>query len=101
MVHLLDPVHYWKCPSCGLQDQTQQSGPHTQMHACAALGNAWIPLLEVRSLDAQPDGRHVVVNKEDYVGGSDPVAAIRTERGDGSNDLTVFAEAATVDSAAT
>jgi hypothetical protein len=88
------PVRYWKCPSCDITDRTQQAGVHTQFHSCPALGNVNIPLVELRRQDAKPDGRQVVVNREDGPG----VASIRTERGDGSNDCTVFAPTASVSS---
>jgi hypothetical protein len=90
------PVRYWKCPSCLLVDRTQRSDVHTQFHNCPALGNVAIPLIEVSDPDAKPQGRHVVVQREDYAGSSDPTAAISTERPDGSNDITVLAETATV-----
>jgi hypothetical protein len=96
---LLDPVQYWKCPSCGTVDRTQQSTPHTQMHSCPALGNVIIPLLRVEDPDDKPDGRQVAVRREDYAGRANPVGAIRTERSDGSNDVTVLADPAAISAA--
>jgi hypothetical protein len=95
---LQPPVKYWACPSCGLRDKTQQAGVYTQFHECPALGRVAVPLVEVRHPDDAPDGKHVVVMRDDYVGdsGADPVAAIRTEHGDGSNDCTVYAPTARV-----
>lgn len=97
MTLLLEPtVRWWKCPSCGTADQTQRSDAHTQFHNCPALGGMGVPFVEVTSPDADPNGRHVIVEREDYVGdsGADRIASVRTERGDGSNDCTVFAPVA-------
>ena len=88
------PVRWWRCPSCLTTDRTQRADVHTQFHPCPALNNANIPLIEVSDHDANPDGRQLVVNREDGPG----IASIRTERGDGSNDCTVFAQTATVSS---
>lgn len=93
---LVPPIHYWSCPSCGLQDRTQRSDVHTQMHNCPAIGNIAIPLVEVARPDAKVDARHVLVNRDDYAGDANPLTAIRTERGDGSNDVTVMAEVAQI-----
>jgi hypothetical protein len=90
------PVRWWKCPSCDVVDRTERNDVHTQFHPCRALNGANIPLIEVGSPDDKPNGRQVVVAREDYVGANSPVASIRTERGDGSNDCTVFAPMATV-----
>lgn len=88
---LLDaPIRYWKCPSCLLTDRTQRSDVHTQFHNCPAINGACIPLVEVHDLDDKPDGRQVIVPNETGAG----LASIRTERGDGSNDITVFARPA-------
>ena len=86
------PIRKWKCPACGAEDVTQRHDVHTQMHNCPAVGGLGIPLIEVRHLDDKPDGRQVIVPRED----NGRVAAVRTERGDGSNDCTVFPDAATI-----
>lgn len=88
------PVRYWKCPSCRLTDRTQRPDVHTQFHECPALAGASIPLAEVSDPDDKPDAHHVVVQRND----GPEVASILTERGDGSNDCTVFAPAATATS---
>ena len=80
------PTRYWKCPSCGTEDRTQKSEVHTQFHPCAALGGVSIPLVEVHDLDARVRARQRLVAAE--TDGS--MASIRTERLDGSNDVTVF-----------
>jgi hypothetical protein len=84
------PVRWWRCPSCDLTDRTQQAEVHTQMHPCPALGGLNVPLVEVPDPDAKPKGRHVPVMAEDYVGPDGRLRAVRTERTDGSNDVTVF-----------
>jgi hypothetical protein len=73
------PVRFWKCPSCGITDRTQKAEVHTQFHNCPALGGVSIPLVEVHDIDDDPRARQIAVQ-----------GAIRTERMDGSNDLTVF-----------
>jgi hypothetical protein len=83
------PIRNWKCPSCLVTDRTQRSDAHTQFHNCPAINGACIPLVEVHDLDDKPDGRQVIVPCE--VG---HLSSVRTERGDGSNDCTVFAQPA-------
>lgn len=84
------PVRWWRCPSCQATDRTQRSDVHTQFHNCPALGNVAIPLVEVSDPDDKPDGRQVIVQS----GNGANAASVRTERGDGSNDVTVFAQPA-------
>ncbi len=84
------PIRFWKCPSCGTTDRTQRAEAHTQFHPCPSLGSVVIPLVEVHDIDDRPAARQVVVQSEfGYES-----AAIRTERIDGSNDLTVFPQPA-------
>ena len=80
------PVRWWKCPACETTDRTQRADAHTQFHPCPALNNAFIPLVEVHDTDANPHARQILVPSE-YGPGS---SAVRTERMDGSNDVTVF-----------
>ena len=80
------PIRWWKCPSCGLTDRTEKAGVFTQFHACPAVGGACIPLVEVHDVDDKPDARQLIVPSEVSPG----MASVRTERGDGSNDCTVF-----------
>ena len=87
MVVLLEaPVRYWKCPSCGCSAQTQRAEVHTEFHNCPAIGGVGLPLVEVHDVDDKPKGRQIIVPSE-YGPGN---AAVRTERLDGSNDVTVF-----------
>jgi hypothetical protein len=60
------------------------------------MGGLAIPLVEVISPSMRPDARHVMVEREDYAGSREVsgLAAVRTERADGSNDVTVFAPVA-------
>lgn len=89
--HLLaPPIRWWKCPSCNLTDCTED-GQVNRFHPCPALGNVAIPLVEVTDPDAKVRARQVAVQREDGPG----VASIRTERLDGSNDVTVLAQTAT------
>ena len=84
MTHVLEaPVRYWKCPSCLVDDRTQVAEVHTQFHECPAMNNVSIPLVEVTDPDAKVKARQVIDG-----------TAVRTERMDGSNDVTVFAQPA-------
>jgi hypothetical protein len=87
------PIRNWKCPSCGIEDQTQRADAHTQFHNCPALGDVSIPLVEVRHLDEKVKARQLAVERDDGPG----LASIRTERLDGSNDCTVFPSTAVID----
>jgi hypothetical protein len=94
---LLQPVtHWWKCPSCNLVEKT--GAVPNVFHGCPALNGVTIPLVEVNHPDDKPDGRHVVVEREDYARNPDVdrVASIRTDHGDGSNDCTVLAPTARI-----
>lgn len=94
---ILEPTErWWRCPSCELTDRTFRGDVHTQMHHCPAMNGMALPLQEVPRYDAKPDARHVLVEREDYAGSpdADRIAAIYTERGDGSNDCTVLAPTA-------
>jgi hypothetical protein len=96
-LELQAPVRWWKCPTCELTDLTRRGDVHTQFHPCPALGGIVTPLIEVPGPDERVDGRHRLVEREDYIGtsGASPIAAVLTERGDGSNDCTVLAPTAT------
>lgn len=67
-------------------------------HECGALGGVMLPLVAVSAPDEVPDARHVVVAREDYARSPSVsgVSAVRLERGDGSNDVTVLASPATL-----
>lgn len=80
------PVRYWKCPECQATARTQIAEAHQEFHHCPALGISHVPLFEVQDPDAKVRGRQVIVQS---VYGPE-VAAVRTERADGSNDVTVF-----------
>lgn len=87
--------HY--CPSCGAEMMAAVVPNAVAHHACPRLGGLTVPLAVVGQAV-----RHVVVEREDYVGGSQGVAmldgaavsAVRVERPDGSNDVTIFAPTA-------
>jgi hypothetical protein len=85
------PVRLWSCPSCQTKDRTQKTEVHTQMHPCPGLSGLNAPLIEVTDLDAKVDARQVLVSREDYAGDKPVIASCRTDHGDGSNDLTVYA----------
>ena len=83
------PVRYGKCPSCLTVDIIPPDTT-THFHNCPALGDISIPLVEVADPDDKPRARQVQVQSE-Y--GYD-TASVLTERMDGSNDCTVFPNAA-------
>lgn len=89
------PEHRWQCPSCLGLHVTREARPHTPMHPCPALGGLTAPFVELHG--ERLDARHVVVEREDYIGAehASPVMALRTERADGSNDCVVYAPTAT------
>jgi hypothetical protein len=76
-------VTLYKCPSCGATGKTS-------MHSCPSFGGLPITRLVVKGEDDKPDGTHVVIQREDYVGTDGAMAAVSTVRPDGSNDLTVI-----------
>jgi hypothetical protein len=84
-VDLQPPVRLWACPACPATDRTEKSEPHTQFHNCPANGGLGIPLVVISTPGETPDARHVPV-----LGANGAITSIRTERGDGSNDCTVF-----------
>ncbi len=97
---LLDPTKRWECPSCGHQHVTREARPHTPMHPCPRLKGVIAPYVEVTDALVKHSVRHVVVEREDFIGNELGVAtddegravmAVRTERADGSNDCHVFA----------
>ena len=69
------------------------------MHECPSLGGLTVPFSVVSDPDDMPDSRHLVVEREDYIGesGSSPTMAVQTDRADGSYDRTVFAPTARLD----
>ena len=95
---VLEPVErWWRCPSCDTTDRTLRYDIHTQMHICPGMNGLNVPLCEDQSHDSTPDARQVIVEREDYDGPynhTNTISAVRTERGDGSNDVTVFAPTA-------
>jgi hypothetical protein len=62
-------------------------------HNCPGLSGLNAPLVEVIDFDQKIKARHVLVNRED----GPEVASCRTERMDGSNDLTAYAPTAVME----
>lgn len=102
MVPILQPTHRWQCPSCAARHVTHEARPHVPMHPCPAL-DLVAPFVEVFADDlAAGSVRHVVNEREDYVGDETctyangrPIMSVSTERADGSNDIHAFAGLAT------
>lgn len=102
-VPFLNPEQRWECPNCPLTHVTSDSRPHTPYHECRGLRGLNAPFVP-----AGTRARVEALEREDYVAGEmvqtdaegRPVMSIRTERWDGSNDLTVLAPCATAESRA-
>lgn len=101
MTPILRPHHRWACPSCEALHETFDARPHTPMHPCPALRGLLAPFVPWREKVVE---RHVVVERQDYVGDEvgvrfdddgRAITSLRTERPDGSNDSLAFAPTAT------
>lgn len=98
-------IRDWDCPSCGLEHRSTQPGNFVPVHACPALRGLQAHLELRRPGGGRPRGRHVLVEREDYVGrerglvsvDGKVLSAIKTERPDGSNDLVILAPSAVAD----
>lgn len=85
----------WECPNCPATDRTTVRD--NRWHRCAGLAGLLAPLVPAGS-----GARVFPVEREDYVGrevvtldgNGRPVAAVVTERPDGSNDVLANADAA-------
>ncbi len=89
MVTILEPtIRYWRCPACDGVDRTERTDCH--LHACPALNGLTVPYVEVQNPDDDPRARQVVVQSEFGY----ETSSVRTERMDGSNDVTVFPQPA-------
>ena len=100
-VILSAPVRRWQCPSCEHLHETREARVHVPMHECPKLFGVIAPYVELvgRTELAAGAPRHVVLEREDYIGNEivrtddhgRPVMAVVTERADGSNDCHAFA----------
>ena len=95
---LLDaPVRSWACPSCQAVTQTADDAP---MHVCAGLQGRKALFVPVRKIGDKPDAIHRLQEREDFIGGwygADRYMSLRTDHGDGSNDVLVYAPTAFID----
>lgn len=95
-VLLQPPPKQWICPNC-LERDTTPWDTINRFHKCRALAGITAPMVP-----AGDRSRVVAVPLEDYEAGQDhqrngygrPIAAVRTERPDGSNDVLVLAPTA-------
>lgn len=93
---ILRPEQRWECPSCDFTDVTHEAQPHTRMHACKGQRLLTLPMVP-----AGTKAKHVVNDREDYVGRElvqcdaegKPVMSVNTVRDDGE-DCTVYAPTA-------
>lgn len=111
-VVLNPPAGGWECATCGHQearrpgDRVPPPGySSSKLHPCPRQHGLSVPLVWVTTNFGIRRGsiRAVAVEREDYVGSERgvtrddtgrAVAAVRTERADGSNDTSVFAPTA-------
>lgn len=91
---IIDAEQHWVCPNCPVTARTV--GQPNRFHDCAGLGGLTTPLV-LEGVDC----RIVMTEREDYLSGEDvrwvdgrPVASVRVERADGSNDCVVYAPTA-------
>ena len=97
MTVLIDSIHDWYCPNCGLRDQTRETRPHSRFHICPKLHGLTAPMLPAGT-KAKVEARE----REDYVGTDTvqtddegrPMMSVVTTRDDGQ-DVAVFAPLAT------
>ena len=94
----LSVVQVWVCPNCRAEHRSDRILPN-RFHTCPRLRYMTAPMVL-----AGTDAKVTLREREDYVGKEQvqldpergrPVMSIVTERGDGSNDVMVFAPAAT------
>jgi hypothetical protein len=94
---LLRTRRMWSCPSCGFEDVTYESRPHTRMHSCPKLRGLSTPMVP-----AGTKAKIELKEREDYVNGEQvqldpergrPVQSVITTRDDGQ-DVTVYAPTA-------
>lgn len=94
---LLAVERYWRCPNCTEVAVTRRAAPHTQYHPCRGLKGLNAPMIPAGTdakVEAVPWGDMLHGELAQHDGDGRPVSAIRTERADGSNDLTVLAPSA-------
>lgn len=94
-VPLLDRPDRWYCPNCACTDVTPPlPAGSSRYHPCPGLHGLNAPLVREGA-----DVKVHAVEREDYLNGDLQATgddgraymAVRTERPDGSNDITVFA----------
>ncbi|MDN5857147.1 MAG: VRR-NUC domain-containing protein [Pseudonocardia sp.] len=92
------PVHEWECPSCDRRSITREVVPLARPHVCAGRMGLRLPMVPAGSL-----ARHVVREREDYIGGElvqltpetgRPVMAVETQFPNGRVDAVVYAPTA-------
>lgn len=100
------PVRRFECPSCGQTATKHDPRVTTELHPCSAQRGLMVPFVELAAGQdslRRHEVRHVAVERGDYIAAEQGVAhdadgravmAVRTERGDGSHDTTVFAPVA-------
>lgn len=92
------PVHEWECPSCDRRSITREVTPQARPHACTGRMGLQIPMVPAGS-----NTRHVVREREDYIGRElvqlapetgRPVMAVETHFPSGRVDAVVYAPTA-------
>jgi hypothetical protein len=102
-VLLEPPAKHWGCPSCSWTHVTRLAQPHAPMHGCPGAGGMQVFGTPVAQLAVV---RHVVRERDDYIGGEvvqlapdtgRPVMAVETHYADGRMDSAVYAPTATAE----
>lgn len=97
---ILNADTLWECPDCTHQHVTTEHRPHLPIHPCAGNHGLSVPMVR-----AGTKSRHVLKEREDYVGSevgvqtdSDgrAIMSVVTERWDETTDCTVYAPTATI-----
>lgn len=96
VVDLIPPVQEWFCRFCTFRIETRGHGVKTPLHPCSGHGGFRLPMI-AEGMDAAVR----LVDREDYVGAEDvqladgrPIMRAEVVRGDGSNDVWVYAPTA-------
>jgi hypothetical protein len=96
---LLETWQDWECPNCYYTERTRPLPANaSRMHECPALHGLVAPLvLEGADCKVTAVERGDYLRDEEQRTGDDgiPYMAVRTDHGDGRNDLAVFAPVAT------
>jgi hypothetical protein len=93
----LDIERRWECPNCTVTALTRVARPATPYHPCKGLKGLSVPLVPAGTdckVTATERGDYIAGDRVQLDGDGRPVMNVSVERADGSNDLTIYAPAA-------